>query len=66
VLGADLAIPETREKFSRAALDQGLVIDWFLFKPATFRIAPPLTITDDEAREACRRLKAALDTLVPA
>jgi len=43
-----------------AALKNGLIIDWYLFKPATFRIAPPLTITDDEIDLACGKLRMAL------
>lgn len=60
-LGLDLARPENRSVFMEAALRNGVIIDWYLFKPATFRLAPPLTITGDEIDEACRRLVLALD-----
>jgi 4-aminobutyrate aminotransferase-like enzyme len=40
-----------------------LIIDWYLFKPATFRIAPPLTITDEEIDQACAKLLRALDMI---
>jgi 4-aminobutyrate aminotransferase-like enzyme len=33
-------------------LKNGIIIDWFLFHPCTFRIAPPLTITEEECRSA--------------
>ncbi|MCX6307080.1 MAG: aspartate aminotransferase family protein [Bacteroidetes bacterium] len=59
-LGIDLANPEKRGQFMEAALKQGLIIDWYLFKPATFRIAPPLTITDDEIELACGKVILAL------
>jgi hypothetical protein len=42
------------------APEQGLVLDYFLFCPGAFRIAPPLIITNDEIRDACRRLKILL------
>jgi len=62
-IGVDLARTENRARFMKAALDGGLIIDWYLFRPATFRIAPPLTITDDETELACDKLLQALDTL---
>ncbi|MEI7661455.1 MAG: aspartate aminotransferase family protein [Bacteroidota bacterium] len=62
-LGVDLANPEKRGPFMQAALQNGIIIDWYLFKPATFRIAPPLTITLDEINLACEKLLASLDSL---
>ncbi|MDZ7633240.1 MAG: aspartate aminotransferase family protein [Bacteroidales bacterium] len=35
----------------------GLMLDYFLFCDEAFRIAPPLTISPDEIRLACQRLK---------
>lgn len=35
-------------------LDNGIMIDWFLFNDSSLRIAPPLIITFDEIKEACR------------
>jgi acetylornithine/succinyldiaminopimelate/putrescine aminotransferase len=63
-LGVDLAQTEKRALFMEAALKQGLIIDWYLFKPATFRIAPPLTITEDEIDLACGKLIMALNTII--
>jgi acetylornithine/succinyldiaminopimelate/putrescine aminotransferase len=63
-LGIDLADPGKRTLLSKAAIRSGLIIDWFLFKPATFRIAPPLTITDDEINLACRSLHIALNEIL--
>ena len=34
-------------------IENGIVTDWFLFCDSAMRIAPPLTITEDEIREAC-------------
>jgi 4-aminobutyrate aminotransferase-like enzyme len=59
-LGVDLACPEKRSSFMSSALKHGLIIDWYLFKPATFRIAPPLTITEAEIDGACEKLLMAL------
>lgn len=35
-------------------ITKGIVTDWFLFCNDAMRIAPPLTISDDEIVEACR------------
>jgi 4-aminobutyrate aminotransferase-like enzyme len=47
-----------------ATLKNGLIIDWYLFRPATFRIAPPLTITEEEIVLACEKLQDALDKIL--
>lgn len=62
-LAVDLTRPDQRSEFQRAALDAGVVIDWYLFRPASFRLAPPLTITSDEIGLACSKLRAALDVI---
>jgi len=43
------------------APDFGLILDYFLFCPDSFRIAPPLTISDEEIIWACRQLEKLLD-----
>jgi len=60
-LGIDLKNPDKKEHFMRSAIGHGAIIDWYMFRPATFRIAPPLTITPDELEEACQRILAAAD-----
>jgi acetylornithine/succinyldiaminopimelate/putrescine aminotransferase len=42
----------------------GLILDYFLFCPEAFRIAPPLTITDEEINFACTQLKKLLDDII--
>jgi acetylornithine/succinyldiaminopimelate/putrescine aminotransferase len=34
-------------------LEKGLFSDWFLFAPQCIRLAPPLTISDEDIRRAC-------------
>ncbi|MBN7816407.1 aspartate aminotransferase family protein [Algoriphagus pacificus] len=36
------------------AIELGVITDWFLFCDDSMRIAPPLTITEVEIKEACR------------
>lgn len=44
------------------AIEYGVVTDWFLFCNNSMRIAPPLTITDDEIREACEIILKSIDS----
>lgn len=44
----------------------GFVTDYFLFCPDSFRIAPPLSITNDEIDEACNMIIQLLDEAVKA
>lgn len=37
----------------QGCIEKGLFTDWFLFAPNCLRIAPPLTITEDEIQKAC-------------
>ena len=45
----------------RHCLDNGVITDWFLFNDQSLRIAPPLTITEVEIRQACAVLLEGLD-----
>lgn len=42
------------EQISRYCAENGVIIDWFLHCDTALRIAPPLTINDDEIRTACQ------------
>ena len=46
------------------APDYGLILDYFLFCGDSFRIAPPLTINDDEILWACHQLNKLLDDVM--
>jgi 4-aminobutyrate aminotransferase-like enzyme len=50
-------------KVLEKSLNNGLFSDWFLFADNCLRIAPPLTITQNEIREACAILLACLDEI---
>jgi acetylornithine/succinyldiaminopimelate/putrescine aminotransferase len=43
------------------AITKGVLTDWFLFCDNSMRLAPPLTITPDEIKEACAIILAAID-----
>lgn len=42
-------------------IEHGVIIDWFLFNDSSIRIAPPLTISNEEISEACALIIDALD-----
>ncbi|MCH2022216.1 MAG: aspartate aminotransferase family protein [Saprospiraceae bacterium] len=42
-------------------LNNGLIVDWFLFNSEAIRIAPPLTINELEIRNACKILLKAIE-----
>ena len=48
--------PEIIPALITHAPDHGLLLDYFLFCPTAFRIAPPLTISEEEIHLASRRL----------
>lgn len=43
------------------AKELGIICYWFLSHPYSFRIAPPLTITDEEIKESCALILKAID-----
>ncbi|MFW6100677.1 MAG: aspartate aminotransferase family protein [Bacteroidota bacterium] len=43
--------------------EHGIITDQFIFKPEAFRIAPPLTITEEEIETSIYRIKKSLDAL---
>jgi acetylornithine/N-succinyldiaminopimelate aminotransferase len=50
-------------RFISKAFEHGLVIDQFLFSDDSFRIAPPLIISEMQVNESIERVIAALDSL---
>jgi acetylornithine/succinyldiaminopimelate/putrescine aminotransferase len=55
---------ESAEQVNRIVLkakELGVICYWFLSLPNSFRIAPPLTISNDEIKESCRIILKAID-----
>jgi len=59
----DLASDEAVKKVVEYCLSHGLITFWFLSCPWSFRIAPPLTISEEETSEALRIIGEALDQI---
>ena len=49
------------QKIVQEAIENGVICFWFLSCPDSFRIAPPLTISDEEIAIACDVIKKAID-----
>ncbi len=63
LLAVELQSSDFVRKFVNKAGENGLVTDWFLFDPNSFRIAPPLIITEDEINNACDIINKSLEEI---
>ena len=45
---------------SNECAKQGLIIDWYLHCETALRLAPPLTISKEEIRLACKIIREAI------
>ena len=66
-IGFMLAVEMKDFKTVKAVIDEciqnGLITDWFLFCDNSLRIAPPLTITEEEIKIACNILLQAMNKI---
>lgn len=56
----DMESFERVEKVVKKCLEKGLISFWFLSHPYSFRLSPPLNITEDEMRKAAEIIKNAI------
>lgn len=61
LLAVSLPHPDHVRYVITAAPRFGLVLDYFLFCPAAFRVAPPLVIDNEHIHWACKQLRLLLD-----
>lgn len=61
MLSIQLDTFENVEQISNICVEEGIIIDWFLHCETAMRIAPPLTITNEEIIYACNIIKKAID-----
>lgn len=63
LIAVDLGDSEKAKKILYLLLDEGVITDWFLYQPTSFRIAPPLCITDEEIDLGIDAVERALNRL---
>ncbi|HIP31320.1 MAG TPA: aspartate aminotransferase family protein [Crocinitomicaceae bacterium] len=56
----DMASFERVEKVVKRCLEKGLIAFWFLSHPDSFRLSPPLNISEKEVRKACGIIREAI------
>lgn len=57
----DMTSFERVEKVVKRCLEKGLISFWFLSHPYSFRLSPPLNITEDEIRQAAKIILEAIE-----
>ena len=63
LLAVDMGRRDYAEKILPLLLEEGVMSDWFLFDENSFRIAPPLCISDEEILYSAGLISGALDRL---
>lgn len=63
LMAVDLGDEKYASNILDLLVDEGVVSDYFLFNPTSFRIAPPLIITEEEIEEAIEKVIRALDRI---
>lgn len=64
LIAADFEDGDLNRRIIDECIKRGVITDWFLFCDHAMRIAPPLTITEAEVREACSAILLAIDSAV--
>lgn len=62
-LAVDLGSSNLLFKFMEKSLENGILTDWFLFNDRSFRITPPLTITEEEIKITVKKILKTLDEI---
>jgi len=52
---------ETNKKIIDHCIENGVMTDWFLFAPNCLRISPPLSVSENQIREACKKIISCFD-----
>ena len=57
----DLGDGDLVKKVIAKAFEKGVLMDWFLYNEKSFRLAPPLTISNEEIITACDKIISAIE-----
>lgn len=61
LFAVDFETPERVSAIVNACKEKGVICYWFLSHPYSFRIAPPLTISDQEIKDSCEVILSAIN-----
>ena len=61
LLAVEFASFEVNKRIIDACITAGLLTDWYLFAPQCLRIAPPLSITEEQIQKACTTILSSID-----
>lgn len=62
-MAVELDSHEQIKKVTNECISQGVLTDWFLFATHCLRVSPPLTISEEQIKKACKIILQALDSL---
>jgi len=63
MMAVELKDPSMLTPVIDVIIKNGVLVDYFLFNQASFRIAPPLIITEDQIREGVQKIISAMNTV---
>ena len=63
LIAVDLKDKKKKKNILYLLLEEGVITDWFMFQPTSFRIAPPLSISEAEVELAIEKIIKALNRL---
>ena len=63
MMAIDLHNPEQVQQLFQNCLENGVLVFWFLSCPDSFRLAPPLTISESEIKKACEVIVRELEKI---
>jgi len=61
MLGVQLESKERLHAVVEHCIQNGVIIDWFLYAEDKLRISPPLIITESQIKKVCKVILSALD-----
>lgn len=63
LLAIELGSFEAVQSVIKLCIEKGVLVDWFLFCNTAIRVAPPLTISDEEIKKAVEVILSTLSTI---
>jgi adenosylmethionine-8-amino-7-oxononanoate aminotransferase len=64
MMAVELEKEEVTNQLVHLLAEKGLVVDQFLFRPAAFRIAPPLIVEEEQIVDICNIIIECLDGVI--